>query len=256
MNSISTLIISTSFVLTIFSQHIKAQSSEDLQAKPSELVYDLKQSDELFQLLRPRYIEEFSHLINQVQLKQDTSYALSSATVADSCMPLMAKENFAGSTGSRISQIVFQNKNLFPLLIHGGSVNRYCRNYPVMSLQQKSLVWTLLLTVIAHFESTCNPKAHAKGPNGTAYGYFQQHAGAEQKYDGDMNICRKNSSKDPVLAGQCTLSMLELQFQRERGELFNNNSYWDVLRPNGRSAKASAIQRALTQFSLCHPKLL
>lgn len=224
----------------------RAQATEDLE---------IEQSDEIFEKLKSNYIEEFSNIINQVQLKKDTSYSLSKTLVSDSCVALMSKENFAGPTGTRISQILLQHNDFFPALIQGGSLNRYCRNYSGMSLQQKSLVWVLLLTVIAHFESSCNEKAHAKGPNGTAYGYFQQHAGQEDDYHGNHNLCRKNSSRDPVLAGQCTLSMLEYQFAADRGELFNNKSYWDVLRPNGRSQKAASIQRALTQFSLCHPKL-
>lgn len=224
------------------------------QAQTSE-VQQVERSDELFEKLKSNYIGEFSSLINQVQLQHDTSYSLAQTSVSDSCVVLMSKENFAGPTGRRISQVLMQHNDFFPNLIQGRSLNRYCRNYSGMSLQQKSLVWVLVLTVIAHFESSCNEKAHAKGPNGTAYGYFQQHAGQEDEYHGNRSFCRKNSSRDPVLAGQCTLSMLEYQFNIDNGELFNNKSYWDVLRPNGRAKKAISIQRALTQFSLCQPKV-
>lgn len=216
----------------------------------------LLQSPEIFEMLRANYIEEFAALINHAQLERNSSYTLSSSIVSDSCTVLMSKDNFMGRTGAHISQVILKHNDSFPNLMNGRSVNRYCSKYGTMNVQQKALVWVLILTVIAHFESSCNQNAQAKGPNGTAYGYYQQHAGREEKYDGDMNICRRNDSRDPLLASQCTLSMLEFQFQKNQGELFNNNSYWDVLRPNGYAKKAPAIQRALTQFSLCQPKLL
>jgi hypothetical protein len=40
--------------------------------------------------------------------------------------------------------------------------------------------------------------------------------------------------------------------QIARGEkLFSSNSYWEVLRPNGRSRKAKKIMAATTKFKSC-----
>lgn len=213
-----------------------------------------KLSDSIFDILKPEYIEEFAQIINQVQLDHEAAYAVSTAQVSNECTIFINKDSFIGPLGLQISKTFVDHPDYFSNLLKGGSINRYCRNFSLMTIKQKSLIWVLLLTVIAHFESSCNIKARAQGPNGIAYGYYQLHKGQEQAYDGPIGMCVRNASRDPRLSTQCALGMLEYQFQKAHGELFSNNSYWDVLRPNGRAQKADDIRRALTKFSLCNPR--
>lgn len=123
-----------------------------------------------------------------------------------------------------------------------------------MSLKEKATLWTLIVTVMAHFESSCSPEAKNKGPNGMALGLLQLHSGKEDKYDGEFNTCDKNASSSTSGTLKCALGMLETQLERTNGNLFDPKSYWDVLRPRGRARKADDIQRAIQGSSLCNPK--
>jgi hypothetical protein len=120
-----------------------------------------------------------------------------------------------------------------------------------MNLEKKSFIWVLILASIAHFESSCNAKASAQGPNGIAYGYYQLHKGQEQNYDDKKGFCKKNASLSVQASSLCALAILEKQYRNDDMELFNNKSYWDVLRPNGESKKSGLIRQALKNSSFC-----
>lgn len=206
-------------------------------------------------VLMPTYLEEFANAVNVSQLQADVSYRLSTSEISDQCVALMDGKLIAGDVGRAMSQIFLDNQVHFNQLVSGGSVKaKYCPSYGKMSAKEKSIVWVFILTAMAHFESSCNRTAAAKGPNGTAYGYYQLHRGQEHMYDGRNGICQKGDASKPAQASRCTLSMLEKQFENREGELFSNKSYWDVLRPNGSSKKWGIIKTALMRSSLCNPR--
>ncbi len=198
------------------------------------------------------YMDEVADLANKSQIELDSSYKIAQTNVSDACVVFLTKEMFLGDSGRNIFDALKKNKELFPQLIKGGNLPKYCSKYPQMNTDQKAMVWVMVLTMMAHFESSCNMKAKAKGPNGTAKGYYQLHQGKEQNYD-ELGLCQKNASNNDKLSAKCALSMLERQLDKEDGNLFSKKSYWDVLRPNGAARKADDIQRTLKKSTLCNP---
>ena len=194
--------------------------------------------------------EEFVDLINRYQLFNDTAYNLNGTQVSDNCTVFMDKANAMGDLGKYISQELQTNSKKYSNLLNASSLNLACPKYPKMDLKQKSVVITLMLTAMAHFESSCNINASTKGPNGRTGGFWQLHKGKEQNYD-SQDICQMNDSLKPAASARCTLSMLDDQVKRANGEIFSRGSYWDVLRPQGRAKKAGVIKRTLQNFSLC-----
>lgn len=182
------------------------------------------------------YLNEITELINKAQLENDISYKIGEVSVSDNCQSFMDSQLFLGANGFSIFNSFIKNSSRLPNLLAGGSLVKYCPKYPKMSLDNKALVWVALLTMISHFESSCNANSKNKGgPNGTAKGYYQLHLGKENIYDGNEDFCKKNSSLNPNQSHICTLGMLELQYQKQNMELFSSKSYWDVLRPKGRA---------------------
>lgn len=198
------------------------------------------------------YMDEVAELANRIQLQQETAFSIGGTKVADQCVAFMNKEMFLGEMGRSIFEALKENKKSLPLLMKGGNIFKHCPKFPQMEEDQKMMVWVMLLTMMAHFESTCNIKAKAKGPNGTAKGFFQLHAGQEQNYD-ELGFCVKNASSDEKKSAKCVLGMLERQMDREKGQVFSQKSYWEVLRPGGPAQKADDIQRTLKKSSLCSP---
>lgn len=199
------------------------------------------------------YSKEFTEIINRLQLHSDTAYSLGSIPISNACTTMMNPNQTTGKVGETIFQELTTKPDLYSLLLEGGDVKRYCKKYSNLSQNQRALVWVLILTTMAHFESSCSEKASARGPNGTAYGYFQLHKGKEPQYISGSNACAKNSSANPTSASRCTLAMLEKQMDRSDGVLFSNKSYWEVLRPRGPADKAKLIAKALTVTTLCNP---
>jgi len=203
------------------------------------------------------YADEFIDIINDLQLAIKSSYNLSGNLVADSCSVIMDKNQLQGPIGQYITQVFKVHQAKLSNLVQGGSLNSICPTYAQMNLERKSQLWTLILASIAHFESSCNTKVPNKGPNGIAYGYYQLHKGKEEAYDlNGTGLCTQNASGDPKLASKCALSMIERQFIYEKGLLFSPKSYWDVLRPRGRSQKASLIRSAIMKSSLCRKVII
>jgi len=198
------------------------------------------------------YIDELVDAANMVQMQSDVSYTIGGTPVADKCVAFMDRETVLGEMGRAVFNALKDNKASFPTLMQGGTISKYCSKYPQMKDDQKMMVWVMLMTMVAHFESSCNISAKAKGPNGTAKGYFQLHLGREQNYDDD-GLCAKNSSNSGKLSAKCALSMLERQLKKDNNQLFSSKSYWDVLRPEGKAQRADDIQRTLKRSTLCNP---
>ncbi len=135
-------------------------------------------------------------------------------------------------------------------MMNANALGDYCPNFKNLQTRGRAFVWTVILTAMAHFESSCDGDETAQGPNGRLRGLFQLHQGAEAGYDGNDNECINNASYSEQNSIKCALSIIDLQFQK-RGTLFSNKSYWEVLRPNGRSQRADDIQRALRNSSMC-----
>src|SRR3989344_104379 len=202
------------------------------------------------------YANEFADIINRVQLEKDTAYMVSTVKVADACVTMMNKNQILGKVGETILKELTKNSSKYPNLLDGGKVKKSCRKYEEMNDNQRALVWVLVMTTMAHFESSCSDKAKAKGPNGMAYGYFQLHKGKENLYVKGKGSCVKNASGNAALASKCALGMLEKQMERSSGVLFDNKSYWEVLRPIGPAQKSQHIAKALAKSSLCNPAVM
>jgi hypothetical protein len=211
------------------------------------------QSSQAMYLSYSDYMDEMADLINQIQLGRKSSYKIGETNVSDSCVVFLTKEMFLGENGKDIYETIIKNQSSFFEIMNGGTLKKYCPKYTKMESNQKAMAWVVVLTMMAHFESSCSIKAQAKGPNGKAVGYYQLHLGKEQNYDSDMNLCVKNASSNGKLSNKCALAMIEKQLEREKGELFSPKSYWDVLRPAGKAQKADDIQRALMKSKLCNP---
>ncbi|MBC7421211.1 MAG: hypothetical protein H7328_10830 [Bdellovibrio sp.] len=199
------------------------------------------------------YSDEFADILNRVQLEQQSTYKVSITPVNDRCFVFLNKDNVEGPLGQAIKKEITQNPETYPFILHGGTLNNYCPKYSKLTAMQKTQIWVLIMTVMAHFESSCDLKSSARGPNGALYGYFQLHKGNENSYAGGHAACSRNASTDPKLSTRCALAMLEVQMRKSGGDLFSKNSYWDVLRPKGQSKKAHDISRAINRFSLCNP---
>ncbi|MFZ3231435.1 MAG: hypothetical protein WA160_14605 [Pseudobdellovibrio sp.] len=215
----------------------------------SQLEDDSRFQEGLFE----EYLSEYAEIINHEQFLEDSSYQISKLIVSDSCKVFMDKDELLGSVGKSIFKSISTNSKNYPQLLSNGTLGKFCRKYPNMTTQRKALVWVMLMTAVAHFESSCSDSASAKGPNGTAYGLYQLHKGKEENYDGATKACIKNASLDPKLSSTCALMMIENQLTKSGGVLFYKDSYWDVLRPNGRSGKAKFIAETLVKSSLCNP---
>jgi hypothetical protein len=126
-------------------------------------------------------------------------------------------------------------------------IQKYCPNFSAMDLPEKKALNILILTAMAHYESSCNFREKAPGPNGTAAGLLQLHKGKEQNYSSG---CRKGDSATPERTLICGLSMINDQINRGE-KLFSPRSYWEVLRPTGRSKKAVKIMAAISKFPSC-----
>lgn len=198
------------------------------------------------------YIDELVDAANQIQLQNDVSYTIGGTPVADKCVAFMDRNTVLGEMGKAVFTALKDNKSSLPTVMQGGTISKYCSKYPQMKDEQKMMVWVMVMTMVAHFESSCSIGAKAKGPNGTAKGYFQLHLGREQNYD-DQGLCAKNASTSGKLSAKCALSMIERQLQRDGGQLFSPKSYWDVLRPGERAKRADDIQRTLKRSTLCNP---
>lgn len=134
-----------------------------------------------------------------------------------------------------------------------------CPNYTMMNDSSKANVFLLILTSMAFEESSCDNSKSARGPNGTAKGFFQLHLGKEASYGPE---CNNYDSRTPAGSIVCALSVINKQMGE--GNLFRQDSnYWDVLRPQRWSAKKrkyfanpsyEQIRSAIAEFAPCNEK--
>lgn len=122
-----------------------------------------------------------------------------------------------------------------------------CPDFPFLTFDLKMDVWILIINAMAHFESSCDSKVGAVGPNGKLAGLLQLHVGKEEFYSPP---CSRGDSKNPRDTFDCAIGMLNDQMIRS-GRLFDPKSYWDVLRPQSTNRKAIKIYKAITEFPLC-----
>lgn len=195
--------------------------------------------------------QEFSRNVYMSLLQRNASYYVNGVQVDDNCAQFITPQAELGEHGRYIVDHIESEAAGYATLLSGRGMN-VCGRYTQLSTRQKGIIWALVLTTMAHFESNCRVSAGNSGaPNGTAKGYFQLHLGHENEYPSSNNACTRNVSLNGRQSLRCALGMLDYQLQ-ERGALFSNRSYWDVLRPNGDSVwKMRAIQRAITNSSLC-----
>lgn len=210
----------------------------------------------IFELRSDQYISELTDIINNIQLQEDTGYQIAQQVVSDKCVSFMNDQQFLGPNGKHIFKLLTEKSADYPNLLKGGNIARYCPAYPKMQLKNKSLVWVMILTMVAHFESSCDNKRSNKGPNGIANGYYQLHKGKEKNYTKSKTACPVNSSGKALQSSSCALAMIDDQLVRSNGVLFFDKSYWDVLRPDGSSQRAGQISKALTRSSLCNPRTI
>lgn len=124
---------------------------------------------------------------------------------------------------------------------------QYCPDFNKMDVHEKRALNVLIMAAMVHYESSCNFREKAPGPNGTAAGLLQLHKGKEHRYSSG---CKKNDSLNAERSLVCGLSMLNDQIGRGEN-LFSSSSYWEVLRPRGRSQKAKKIMAAIRKFGPC-----
>lgn len=178
-------------------------------------------------------------------------YNFNGVRVASRCTSFMNADEIMGVNGRLIQTELTQNISDYSRIMNPNALDEICPNFARLNPQGRSFLWAVILTAMAHFESSCNQDIDpVQGPNGTLRGLFQLHSGHEQGYDGTDNECVKNASFSAENSIKCALSILDFQFQNE-GKLFTNKSYWEVLRPNGKSQRADDIERALRNSSMC-----
>jgi hypothetical protein len=234
--SIKNVFLILTVVLFSFASMAQSETAE------SELLESSMDSD----------VEDFLNQVNMALVTQESGYIVAGVEVNDRCSSLIDKSGGLGSLGRFARDELMTNMSDYAELMSGDALKRHCTNYTRLSIGNRALVWALILTTMAHFESSCDSEVEAKGPNGTAKGLWQLHEGEEQRYDGkNRDQCLKNASGDPVKSVRCTLGMLAHQMSNSGGNLFSTESYWDVLRPDGQSKKAGKIEKALKNSQLC-----
>ncbi|WP_409479556.1 hypothetical protein [Pseudobdellovibrio sp. HCB154] len=162
-----------------------------------------------------------------------------------------------GQYGEKIVNEVMKSQNVN---IKKGDTDlvSLCPNYPVMDEGSKANVFLIILTSMAFEESTCNNNETARGPNGTARGFFQLHSGKEGSYGPE---CRNYDSRTPEGSITCAVSIINKEMGA--GNLFDQGSHWDVLRPMRWDRKRkkyfpnpsyAQIRSAITEFPACYEK--
>lgn len=181
----------------------------------------------------------------------DAKHDVNGVEVASGCSIFIDARSRLGAQGAYAVNEVMSHPENYRSILSANGLNEQCPNWPNLETPDKAQVIALLLTVMAHFESRCQPTVpNRNAPNGVARGLFQLHEGREQDYDGTTNACERNSSMDANQSIDCALAMLNIQFSRS-GILFDRRSYWDVLRPQGEAQTTGVIGGALARSRLC-----
>lgn len=162
-----------------------------------------------------------------------------------------------GQYGEMIRREVMKSNQYMNIKKGDADLARLCPNYQMMDDSSKANVFLLILTSMAFEESSCNNDKSARGPNGTAKGFFQLHLGKEASYGPECNNFDSRTGSGSV---KCTLSIINKQMGD--GDLFRQDSnYWDVLRPQRWSKKKkkyfpnpsyAQIRSAIADFTPCN----
>lgn len=170
------------------------------------------------------------------------------------------KDGKIGLYGQIVREEVMKPAALKNIKQGDADLSRLCPNYPTMNTSSKANVILLIMTSMAYEESSCNNNKSARGPNGTAKGFFQLHSGRESTYSSD---CANYDSRTPRGSITCALSILDKQMSE--GNLFRQDeNYWDVLRPKRWSKKTKSyfpnpsfkeIRSAISSFEPCTEKM-
>lgn len=161
-------------------------------------------------------------------------------------------EGKLGEYGKLVEKKLQDSPHLYYDLLNGpDDLQKLCPMYDGMELSEKAHIWSLILSSMAYYESTCRPKITAKGTNGTAIGYFQLFSGREHRFSNYG--CVKGDGQRPGASVVCAASMLQDQIMRD-GLLFSSRSYWEVLRPQvkPKRRRADDIQLAIKKYPACN----
>lgn len=208
----------------------------------------------LFSELEDEFFTSLNESMNanaQKSIVRKSEYPLNGVNVASGCHIFIDASARLGEQGAYAYNQIVRHSSEYRSLLADSALNEQCPNYGNLQVSQRAQVIVLLLTAMAHFESSCRVSAaNTNAPNGTARGLFQLHEGREDAYDGRSDSCSRNASLDAEESIDCALGMLNLQFAKS-GLLFDPKSYWDVLRPQGEAQTTAAIASALGRSRLC-----
>jgi hypothetical protein len=160
----------------------------------------------------------------------DASITMNGLEMNDMCTSFVRRDGTLGSNGRYLMDQLAGGE--FNSVLNQNNLANICPGYNDLDLRKKSILWLMIMTAMAHFESSCDPTESADGPNGTAYGLYQLHKGSENDYG--VRECALNASLSSTASIRCALGMLDNQMQKQGGKVFSYDSYWDVLRPSGK----------------------
>lgn len=184
--------------------------------------------------------------VDKKAAEQEIFYTIDARNWPNSCESFSSEKGY-GFWGKFVAQEL-SNYNRYRDLIEGtDDLVDLCPRYPYMRREDRYNVWVMILLNMAYYESSCEIKNTAKGPNGQAAGLLQLHGGQEYKYS---KGCQQGDATSAGGSIRCSLNMLNDQSRRD-GKLFSSKSYWEVLRPKGRSNKAYLIQASIVGFQPC-----
>jgi hypothetical protein len=178
---------------------------------------------------------------------------------ANKCSGFATATGFGSWGKAVIKELLHGNAN--SLLQGTDDLRRACPNYDFLTIPEKSHVWVSVLASMSFLESSCDPGVEGNGPDGTAAGLMQLHAGNEQKA---APGCSRNDSRSPIKSLRCTISIIETQIKRT-SSLFSRDTHFGVLRPQGdlirtrtgalkRIVKARIIVGGIKELPFCQRK--
>ncbi|CAN5653461.1 hypothetical protein BH10BDE1_BH10BDE1_26540 [soil metagenome] len=195
--------------------------------------------------------------------KSSSAAAQISAVMSDldfsaKCSGFATAAGFGAWGKAIIQELADGNAN--SLLQGTDDLRRACPNYDFLTVPQKSHVWVNVFASMSFLESSCDPRKTAQGPNGTAAGLLQLHAGRENEA---APGCNKRDSKSPITSLRCAISIIETQVKRTSA-LFSRDTHFGVLRPQGdlvrtrtglrRVVKARVVVGGLRELPDCQRK--
>lgn len=193
-------------------------------------------------------VENLRTLRNTVTAQSSVNEILNTSedmNFAKKCESFVGKKGL-GEWGQTIVNVL--NNNQYGALYAGtDDLNAICPGFKKLESNVKQLVWVMIITTMAHLESSCDENGTARGPNGRLIGLLQLHLNRENYY---VENCERGAGRTPNNTFICGLAMLNKQLKNDQA-LFSRKSYWDVLRPQARSQKFRKVQAAVRKLSIC-----